>query len=282
MIADVADTHTALWYLLKNPRLSMTAREFIDAAARAGHEIVVSPISLAEIVYLVEKGRLDASAYHDLKKALADPAYVIGEAPFTSEVIECMRQVPRAGNARSHHSGDGRLFRRPGYQSRQPHPVVQDSNCLVIRSSARAKRRRGRKNSISTPGGASIGFVEEQEIYAAIGEAGFRQFVGGFYGRVAEDEILSRLYPKGDLAGAEERLREFLIFRFGGPERYIERRGHPRLRMRHAPFPVDQAARDRWMQLMQSSLEETAFPQEVKDLLLAYFDATATAMINRG
>ncbi len=63
MIAGVADTHAALWYLLGNPRLSATARRFMDNAADAGYEIVLSPISLAEIVYLVEKNRLPVSAY---------------------------------------------------------------------------------------------------------------------------------------------------------------------------------------------------------------------------
>ena len=96
MIAGVADTHTALWYLLKNPRLSATARQFMDDAAARGHDIVLSPISLAEIVYLVEKNRLPASAYHELKNALADPDYVIEEAPFTVEIVDAMRQVPRA------------------------------------------------------------------------------------------------------------------------------------------------------------------------------------------
>ena len=96
MIAGVADTRTALWYLLKNPRLSATARQFMDDAAAAGHDIVLSPISLAEIVYLVEKNRLPASAYHELKNALADPVYVIEEAPFTVEIVDAMRQVPRA------------------------------------------------------------------------------------------------------------------------------------------------------------------------------------------
>jgi PIN domain nuclease of toxin-antitoxin system len=96
MIAGVADTHTALWYLLKNPRLSATARQFMDDAAAAGHDIVLSPISLAEIVYLVEKNRLPASAYHELKNALGDPDYVIEEAPFTVEIVDAMRQVPRA------------------------------------------------------------------------------------------------------------------------------------------------------------------------------------------
>jgi len=96
VIAGVADTHTALWYLLKNPRLSAAARTFMDDAARAGHDIALSPISLAEILYLVEKNRLPMSAYEDLKTALTDPDYVIEEAPFTAEVVDAMRHVPRA------------------------------------------------------------------------------------------------------------------------------------------------------------------------------------------
>ncbi len=96
MIVGVADTHTALWYLYKNPRLSVSAWNFMDDAAEGGHHIALSPISLAEIVYLVEKKRLSVSAYEDLRAALSDPEYVIEEAPFTAEVVEAMRQVPRA------------------------------------------------------------------------------------------------------------------------------------------------------------------------------------------
>ena len=96
MIAGVADTHAALWYLLKNPSLSGTARRFMDESAAAGYDIMVSPISLAEIVYLVEKNRLPASAYEDLKNALADPEYVIVEAPFNGEIVEAMLKVSRA------------------------------------------------------------------------------------------------------------------------------------------------------------------------------------------
>jgi PIN domain nuclease of toxin-antitoxin system len=95
VIAGVADTHAALWYLLKNPRLSAAARRFIQDAADNGHDIVLSPISLAEIVYLVEKGRLPASAYRELRQALNDSDFVLREAPFTGEVVETMRQVPR-------------------------------------------------------------------------------------------------------------------------------------------------------------------------------------------
>ena len=84
MIAGVANTHAALWYLLKNSRLSATARDFMDEAARAGRDIALSPISLTEILYLVEKERLPWSAYEELKAALADPDCVIKEAPFTA------------------------------------------------------------------------------------------------------------------------------------------------------------------------------------------------------
>lgn len=96
MIAGVADTHAALWYLLGSPRLSARAREFMDNTARAGHDIGLSTISLAEIVYLVEKNRLPESAYQDLKGALQATDYVIEEAPLTAEIVEAMRQVPRA------------------------------------------------------------------------------------------------------------------------------------------------------------------------------------------
>ena len=123
--------------------------------------------------------------------------------------------------------------------------------------------------------------MEENEVYSALGEEGFHRLIAAFYGQIPSDDILGPIYPQDDFAGAEKRLRDFLIFRFGGPQRNIEERGHPRLRMRHAPFPVDQAARDRWMQLMNNALQQVAVPADVKQILLAYFDSTATAMMNR-
>ena len=99
--------------------------------------------------------------------------------------------------------------------------------------------------------------VEEHEVYAAIGDQGFDRLIAAFYKQIPDDEILGPMYRGRDLAGAEERLRGFLIYRFGGPQTYIENRGHPRLRMRHAPFVIDQAARDRWMQLMRTAMLET-------------------------
>ena len=123
--------------------------------------------------------------------------------------------------------------------------------------------------------------VDDQDIYPLIGEDGFQRLVAAFYRQVPGDEVLGPMYPRHDLKGAEERLRDFLIFRFGGPQRYLELRGHPRLRMRHAPFPIGQAARDRWIELMSNALVEAALPSEVDTLLRLFFDQVATFMINR-
>ena len=95
MIVGVADTHAALWLLFGDSRLSATAKDFFDKTAVARHKIVLSPISLAEVVYLSEKNRLPASAFDNLRKALGNPNHVLQEAPFTSEVVNAMRLVPR-------------------------------------------------------------------------------------------------------------------------------------------------------------------------------------------
>ncbi len=121
----------------------------------------------------------------------------------------------------------------------------------------------------------------DTKLYALIGEESFARLVAAFYRQVPSDDILGPLYPKHDLTGAQERLREFLIQRFGGPERYSQARGHPRLRMRHAPFTVDQAARDRWLGLMGRALTETKLPAEAEALLRQFFDQASTFLINR-
>ncbi len=123
--------------------------------------------------------------------------------------------------------------------------------------------------------------MEEAEVYHALGEAGFYELVRAFYNQIPADEVLGPLYPPEELEAAEKRLRGFLIFRFGGPQTYIEERGHPRLRMRHAPFAVTQQARDRWMELMTCAMTQVAMPAEAAAILHAYFESTATAMINR-
>jgi hemoglobin len=123
--------------------------------------------------------------------------------------------------------------------------------------------------------------VDDHELYAAIGEDGFARLVAAFYRQIPGDDLLGPMYPPDDLAGAEQRLRDFLVGRFGGPPRYIEARGHPRLRMRHAPFPVTPAARDRWMTLMGRALDEAALPPAADALLRDFLGAVATQMINR-
>ena len=123
--------------------------------------------------------------------------------------------------------------------------------------------------------------MTEDQIYSAIGEDGFGRLVAAFYRRVPGDDILGPMYPGHDLAGAEERLRDFLVGRFGGPLRYIEQRGHPRLRQRHAPFAIDERARDRWILLMMAALEEVALPADVHQLLEVFFRQTADFMRNR-
>jgi len=122
----------------------------------------------------------------------------------------------------------------------------------------------------------------EDEVYSRIGEAGFERLVAAFYRRVRGDDLLGPMYPRHDLAGAERRLCDFLVGRFGGPQRYIAQRGHPRLRMRHMPFAVDLAARDRWVALMQAALDEAALEQDSAATLRGFFADTATFLINRG
>jgi hemoglobin len=123
--------------------------------------------------------------------------------------------------------------------------------------------------------------VTEADVYDVIGEAGFTRLVGAFYAQVPTDDILGPMYPHDDLAGAEERLRDFLVFRFGGSMRYIERRGHPRLRARHAPFQINPAARERWMTLMERALDQAELAPEAAAILRAFFRDTATFLINR-
>lgn len=123
--------------------------------------------------------------------------------------------------------------------------------------------------------------MDEQDIYAAVGEDGFARLVAAFYRQVPGDDVLGPMYPADDLAGAEQRLRDFLVGRFGGPPRYLEQRGHPRLRMRHAPFAVGQVARDRWIALMSRALDEARLPPGADAVLREFFGAVATMLVNR-
>jgi hemoglobin len=123
--------------------------------------------------------------------------------------------------------------------------------------------------------------LSEEQVYARVGHDGFERLVRAFYAQVPGDDILGPMYPRDDLEGAEARLRDYLIYRFGGPPRYVEERGHPRLRMRHMPFAIDQPARDRWVQLMDRALESAALDPAATQVLRQFLHGMATFMINR-
>jgi hemoglobin len=124
--------------------------------------------------------------------------------------------------------------------------------------------------------------VQELEVYSMIGAEGFTRLVAAFYRQVPQDDLLGPVYLASDLPGAEQRLRDFLIGRFGGPQTYIEQRGHPRLRARHSPFRINQTVRDRWMRLMNRALGEAALPAEAEQVLRIFLDGMSSFMINQG
>lgn len=109
----------------------------------------------------------------------------------------------------------------------------------------------------------------------------FEALVGRFYAGVAVDPILRPIYPEADLAPASRRLALFLIQYWGGPTIYDDERGHPRLRVRHVPFAIGPAARDRWLELMRAALAEIGPPADVAEELDRYFVLAAEAMRNR-
>ena len=126
-----------------------------------------------------------------------------------------------------------------------------------------------------------MGQVAEADIFDIIGDDGFQRLVAAFYRQVPTDDILGPMYPADDLEAAEYRLRGFLIGRFGGPQIYVEERGHPALRMRHAPYDLNIDARNRWVEIMERALDEAAFAPEVDEVLRPFFAQTATFLINR-
>ncbi len=122
---------------------------------------------------------------------------------------------------------------------------------------------------------------EEVTVFDQIGEDGFQSLVAAFYRGVREDDLIGPMYPPDDWEGAELRLRDFLVGRFGGPPRYMEERGHPRLRMRHAPFAIGAAERDRWLQLMDAAMKEAETPEPSCQVLKEFFAQTADFMRNK-
>lgn len=118
-------------------------------------------------------------------------------------------------------------------------------------------------------------------LYDDIGGAPtFERLVHAFYEGVADDPELRALYPEEDLAHAERRLRMFLTQYFGGPGTYSQERGHPRLRMRHAPYPVTLDMRDRWMRHMLAAMETLNLPEAQAEQMRDYFMRAAHMLVN--
>ncbi|MEA2194861.1 MAG: hemoglobin [Solirubrobacteraceae bacterium] len=116
---------------------------------------------------------------------------------------------------------------------------------------------------------------------AVRGEPTFRRIVGRFFAEVAADPILRAVYTDEDLGPAEDRLRLFLMQYWGGPTTYSDARGHPRLRMRHAPFAIGVRERDAWLRAMRVAVDEAGLAESRREQLWSYLESTATHMINR-
>jgi hemoglobin len=117
--------------------------------------------------------------------------------------------------------------------------------------------------------------------YDQIGGAeAFGRLVHRFYQGVADDPLLRPLYPDADLGDAEVRLRMFLEQYWGGPKTYGELRGHPRLRMRHAPFRIGPAERDAWLVHMRAALDELELDAEHEATLWGYLASAAESLVN--
>ena len=152
------------------------------------------------------------------------------------------------------------------------------------------RRKKGAKNQ-STGVGYFFAFLgghlysasmdEISTLCARLGETKLRDMVAAFYRRVRVDDVLGPMYPPGDWEGAEKRLADFIVYRFGGPQTYIEERGHPRLRGRHMPFAIGEAERDRWMKLMGEAMSEVAVPDPEAPIIGTFFAQVADMMRNR-
>ena len=124
--------------------------------------------------------------------------------------------------------------------------------------------------------------AEPASFYQAVGgEETFHHLVHSFYRRVAADPELRAVYPSRDLGPAEEHLRLFLIQYWGGPRTYDERRGHPRLRMRHAHFVIGEAERDAWLRHMRAALDELGLAAEHDRQLWDYLVMAAHSLVNQ-
>jgi hemoglobin len=124
---------------------------------------------------------------------------------------------------------------------------------------------------------------DPQNFYAEVGgEQTFRKIVARFYEEVKADSVLRPIYPEEDLGPAEERLRMFLEQYWGGPRTYSEQRGHPRLRMRHAPFSIGPIERDAWLRCMRIAVDDAGLDEPHRRQLWTYLEMAAASMVNTG
>lgn len=133
----------------------------------------------------------------------------------------------------------------------------------------------------SSAGRATPPITDPRQVFDRVGGLpAFEALVEAFYTRVERDELLRPMYPE-DLEPGKQRLARFLAQYWGGGDIYSRERGHPRLRMRHAPFPITPDAAVRWAELMAASIREMAFPTDVEEPLLAYVAQATPTMINQ-
>jgi hemoglobin len=135
----------------------------------------------------------------------------------------------------------------------------------------------------SQPQPVSIeGAVDGATFYDAVGgHETFRRLIAAFYGRVENDPVLRPLYPEEELGPAAERLRMFLEQYWGGPQTYSQQRGHPRLRMRHAPFAIGPLERDAWLRCMRVAVDEARLDPERHRQIWEYMEMAAMSMMNK-
>jgi hemoglobin len=121
---------------------------------------------------------------------------------------------------------------------------------------------------------------DTQAVYDLVGgDATFQRLVDVFYARIAADDVLRPMFPD-DLEPGKRWQFLFLTQFFGGPARYAAERGHPRLRLRHAPFPIDGEARDRWLGHMLAAIDLAGIGEPARSTMRAYFDRSSAFMVN--
>jgi hemoglobin len=150
-----------------------------------------------------------------------------------------------------------------------------------VSASSESRQRTGLSVTPAGHGGPAREVPEEASFFEAVGgEPTFRRLVDAFYAGVAQDPVLRPLYPEEDLGPAADRLTLFLMQYWGGPNTYSATRGHPRLRMRHAPFKVGPAERDAWLRHMRDAVDSLHLPEPHQSALWDYLERAAYFMVN--